>query len=672
MSFESGETLLHYRIVGKIGEGGMGHVYQAEDTKLGRLVALKFLPPETIRDEKAKRRLTQEARAASALSHPNIVTIYSIDEQEGLDFIVMEYVPGETLKEALMRGAISFSQVLEIGEQVANALAAAHSLKIIHRDIKPANMLLTAGGQAKVLDFGLAKVIRPLPEEIDKEAPTMADLTGAGTILGTISYMSPEQTRGEVLDARSDIFSLGCVLYEAATGKLPFSGPSMLSVMHEIAAVEHPAPSTVNPDLPRDFDQIIGQALAKDRELRYSSATDFKEALRNLRGASQQIFSGFASAPETAGSDSTSFVGREPELKKLNDFLRQTFEGSGKIVFITGEPGIGKTSLTDEFVRNSRRAYPGLLFSRGRCVEQYGTGEAYLPFLEAAGGLLSGVARNQVANVFRTHAPTWCLQLPAAFVSTGAFEKLQQETIGATKERMLREMGDALGALAAQAPVVLLLEDLHWADPSSVDLLRHLCQRIPSQRVLIVGTFRPEDLERTNHPLKNYKAEMQAHKLCEEIALGSLSQEHIARYLKAHFAPNDFPLGLSALIQQKTEGHPLFATSLLQFLAERGDIARANEHWSLARPLSELDLEAPESVRGMIHKKIYSLAEQERRALAHASVEGEEIRSTVAAKLLDVDELELEEQLAHLEKIHRLIKTLGEEELPDGSLAIRY
>jgi len=206
-TFESGETLLHYRIVGKVGEGGMGRVYQAEDTRLGRLVALKFLRPETIRDEKAKRRLMQEARAASALNHPNIVTIYSIDEKDDLDFIVMEYVPGDTLKEIVQRGAIALPQVLEIGEQVADALAAAHSLKIIHRDIKPANILLTARGQAKVLDFGLAKVIRPLPEEIDKEAPTMADLTGAGTILGTIAYMSPEQTRGEPLDARSDIFS---------------------------------------------------------------------------------------------------------------------------------------------------------------------------------------------------------------------------------------------------------------------------------------------------------------------------------------------------------------------------------------------------------------------------------------------------------------------------------
>jgi tetratricopeptide (TPR) repeat protein len=272
----------------------------------------------------------------------------------------------------------------------------------------------------------------------------------------------------------------------------------------------------------------------------------------------------------------------------------------------------------------------------------------------------------------RTYAPTWCMELPTAFITSGTLEKLQQETIGATKERMMREMGDALEMLAASSPIVLLLEDLHWADPSSVDLLRHLCQRIVSQRVLVTGTFRPEDLERSNHPLKSYKAEMQAHKLCEELALGLLSREHIAEYLDATFAPNDFPPELTALIHDKTEGHPLFATNLLQYLGERGDIARVNSHWSLVRPLAEMDLEFPESVRSMIGKKIDALGEEERRALEYASIEGAEFLSTVAARLLGVPEIDLEEQLARLERTHRLIETRGEEELPDGSLATRY
>ena len=196
--------------------------------------------------------------------------------------------------------------------------------------------------------------------------------------------------------------------------------------------------------------------------------------------------------------------------------MKQAVEGTGRVVFITGEPGIGKTSLSDEFLRRVRKQQAGLLIARVRCVEQYGTGEAYLPFLDAMGVLLQGPGRERIAAILRTYAPTWCMELPTAFASSGSLEKLQQETIGATKERMMREMGDALGMLSNTSPVVLLFEDLHWADPSSVDLLRHLCQRIGAQRMMITGTFRPEDLERTSHPLKSYKVEMQAHNLCEE------------------------------------------------------------------------------------------------------------------------------------------------------------
>jgi serine/threonine protein kinase/tetratricopeptide (TPR) repeat protein len=672
---ESQLNLLHYRLINKIGSGGMGEVYKAEDTKLGRNVAIKLLPAKTNENLIAKRRFLIEAQSASALNHPNIVTIYAIEETEGFDFIVMEYVEGQTLKAMIERdGALPLQKLLDIGIQIAEALQAAHEIGLIHRDIKPANLLVTPRGHTKVLDFGLAKIVRTLSDIVDKEAATLMNLTDEGTVLGTASYMSPEQTRGEELDARSDLFSLGSVLYEAATRSLPFTGPSMLSVMHAIATEEPPAPSRTRPELPHEFDLIIEHALAKDKDRRYAAAAEMAEALGSLRATLTGQWAGIPIVydKDLLNPPSSAFVGREPELQRLEGFLQQAIDGVGRVVFITGEPGIGKTSLSDEFLRRTRTRYPGLLVSRGRCVEQYGTGEAYLPFLEAISALLDGRGRERLAAVMRTYAPTWCTQLPAAFASSGTLERLQQETIGATKERMMREMGDALGMFATTSPIVLLLEDLHWADPSSVDLLRHLCQRISGQRLLIAGTFRPEDVERSNHPLKSYKAEMQAHRLCEEVALGLLEREHIAEYLNTTFAPNDFPPELAWLIHEKTEGHPLFATNLLQYLSERGDLARSNAHWSLVRPLAELDLEAPESVRSMISKKIDALEEEERRTLQYASVEGTEFFSTVVASLLGVEEVEVEERLAHLEKTHRLIETRGEEELPDGSLVTRY
>jgi serine/threonine protein kinase/tetratricopeptide (TPR) repeat protein len=673
-TLEPPRMLLHYRLAERIGSGGMGEVYKAEDTKLGRTVAIKLLSGGGSENLAARRRFMKEAQSASALNHPNIVTIHAIEESEGLAFIVMEYLEGQTLKDLIERdGALPLSKLLDIGIQVAEAIDAAHEIGLIHRDIKSANILVSRRGHAKVLDFGLAKMVRTIADGVDNEALTLMNLTDEGTVLGTVAYMSPEQTRGEALDSRSDIFSLGCVLYEAATRSLPFTAPSMLAVMHAIATTDPLPPSRVRPELPREFDFIVESAVARDKERR-ASASEIAQALRSLRAAfsGQWVGTPIVFDKDVIDSPSFSFVGRGPELEKLEGYLRQTVDGTGRLVFITGEPGIGKTSLSDEFLRRARTRYPGLLISRGRCVEQYGTGEAYLPFLDAIGALLDGPGRERLASLLRTYAPTWCTELPAAFASTGGFERLQQETIGATKERMMREMGDALSMFAATSPIVLLLEDLHWADPSSVDLLRHICQRIGTQRVLIAGTYRPADIERSNHPLKSYKAEMQTHRLCEEVALGSLGREHIAEYLNTMFTPNDFPPELAVLIHDKTEGHPLFATNLLQYMGERGDIARSNAHWSLVRPLAEMDLEAPESVRSMIGKKVDALEDEERRTLQYASVEGTEFHSIIVAGLLGIDEVDLEERLAHLEKTHRLIETRGEEELPDGSLTTSY
>ena len=675
-SVEPEQMLLHYRVAGKVGEGGMGQVYRAEDTKLGRYVALKLLAPEATRDQTAKRRLLAEAQSASVLNHPNIVTIYAIEEIDGVDFIVMEFVEGETLTSYLANnGALPLTALLDVGIQIADALDEAHSVGLVHRDIKPSNILITPKGVAKVADFGLAKLVRLSTDEIDREALTLAaNLTGPGIVLGTAAYMSPEQTRGEPLDLRCDIFSFGSLLYEAATRARAFSGPSVLAIMHAIATVDPPPPSKLRPELPREFDLIIERALAKDKMRRYHSAREMADALRSLRSSITGTWSGLPIVfdPDLIDRSAPPFVGREPETRKLEGVLQQAIEGTGRIVFITGEPGIGKTSLSDEFLRRARKHQLGLLVSRGRCVEQYGTGEAYLPFLDAMGELLQAPGRERIAAVMRTYAPTWCMELPTAFVSSGSLEKLQQETIGATKERMMREMGDALGMLAAASPVVLLLEDLHWADPSSVDLLRHLSQRIATQRLLIACTFRPEDVERSGHPLKHYKAEMQAHNLCDELALGSWSREHITEYVDATFSPNDFPLDLTSLVHEKTEGHPLFAANLLQYLGERGDLSKVNGRWALVRPLSEMDLAAPESVRAMISKKMDALDPEERRALQYASVEGTEFLSSVTARLLGVDEIDLEESLARIAKSHRLIDVQGEEELPDGTLATRY
>ncbi|HEY7112466.1 MAG TPA: serine/threonine-protein kinase, partial [Thermoanaerobaculia bacterium] len=295
-----GQTVTHYRVVSKLGAGGMGVVYEAEDTRLGRRVALKFLPAALAQDTSSLQRFQREARAASALNHPSICTVHSIEEHDSQHFIVMELLEGQTLAAMLAAGPLELGQLLDLSIQIADALESAHGKGIVHRDLKPANIFVNSRGQAKILDFGLAKIGTPREVSEDTGGVTMAradELTKAGSTMGTVSYMSPEQARGQLTDARTDLFSLGAVIFEMATGSRPFPGESSAVVFEGILNRE-PAPANVlNPRLPAELNRIIGRALEKDRNFRYQTASDMKADMLRLK---RDLDSGSGRAPASS------------------------------------------------------------------------------------------------------------------------------------------------------------------------------------------------------------------------------------------------------------------------------------------------------------------------------------------------------------------------------------
>jgi tetratricopeptide (TPR) repeat protein len=299
-----GETVSHYRILSRLGSGGMGIVYEAEDTRLGRRVAIKFLPDESSAAPDATQRFLREARVISSLTHPHICTLYDIGDHQGRRFMVMELLDGESLRARLDRGSLPFDEVLRLGEQMADALDAAHGEGVVHRDIKPANLFLTKRGSLKVLDFGIAKLSRAssASETSETTVEGAGQLTTAGSTVGTIAYMSPEQARGQEIDARSDLFSAGIVLYEMATRRLPFPGATPATIFEGILTKSPVPPSQIDAAVPASFDQVTARALAKDRDMRFQSAADLRAELKRLGKAAESGTVAAAAGPVSVGT----------------------------------------------------------------------------------------------------------------------------------------------------------------------------------------------------------------------------------------------------------------------------------------------------------------------------------------------------------------------------------
>jgi DNA-binding winged helix-turn-helix (wHTH) protein/predicted ATPase len=373
-------------------------------------------------------------------------------------------------------------------------------------------------------------------------------------------------------------------------------------------------------------------------------------------------------SPQHRSDFARGVVGRERDLSLMQSRLERMIEGERQILFVTGEAGIGKTALVDTFAR-SIASGRDIRISRGQCLEQYGTGEAYLPVLDAIDRLCR--EQRQVIDVLRAHAPLWLLQMPSLLTASDR-ELLSREVSGATRERMLREMGDALEALTADLPLVLILEDLHWSDYSTLDLISYLANQRHAARLMLIGTYRTVELIVSGHPLKEVKRELLAKQQCAELPLEYLSNDAVAQYLSVRFPNNRFPLELAALIHERTEGSPLFMVNAVDYLLTEGSISEHGSQWELSTEIEKVDVGVPDSVKQMIQKQVDHLDGENQRILEAASVAGSEFTALAVMAGLQDNEATVEARCEELARQRQFIRDCGIRHLPGGGVVPKY
>jgi predicted ATPase/DNA-binding winged helix-turn-helix (wHTH) protein len=372
-----------------------------------------------------------------------------------------------------------------------------------------------------------------------------------------------------------------------------------------------------------------------------------------------------------AESHARKIVGRDSQLDELCSCLQKAVANQRQIVFVTGETGIGKTTLVDEFVCRARSYFPGILRARGQCVECYGSKEAYCPMLEAVSELCNASGGDAVVRTLAAQAPTWLVQFPA-HVRPEQRETLQRETVGSARERMLRQIAEALETISSEKPLLLVLEDLHWSDSSTVDLISALARRRGPGKLMLVGTYRPVEMTLAQHPLKTVKQDLLVHQLCREIAVKPLRESEVGEYLAIEAPAVAVPDGLARLIFRHSEGNPLFMVSAVEHLRGQGLIAIKDRTWQVKVPLESIPLEAPESLRQMIELQIEKLSPDEQRVLEVASVAGTSFTANTSAFGTAADQQSFEQTCEDLSRRQQIVRRTGSRQFPDGIIAECY
>jgi class 3 adenylate cyclase len=611
---------------GFLGEGAKKRVYLAHDARLNREVAIALVKGEAL-DEGGRERVRREAEAMGQLGdHPHAVTVYDVVEEDGQLFIVAQYMAGGDLEGALRESEgrrLPLPDALRVADQIAQALEHAHARDVIHRDVKPGNIWLTADGAACLGDFGLALALG------------RSRLTQDGMMVGTAAYMAPEQALGRTPDVRSDLYALGATLYEMVAGRPPFVGDDPVAVISQHINTPPVAPSWHNPQVSRPLEALILDLLAKDPEARPTSAAAVRERLAALSGAA-------ASAPAAAAREAHNpldrlasgvFVGRDVEVQKLRAGLDAALAGRGRILLLVGEPGIGKTRTSEELVTYARMRGAQVLW--GRCYEGEGA-PPYWPWVQVIRSYAHECDPQTLASEMGPGATDIAAVVSEVRARLPGLPEPARLEPDQARFRLFDGVASFLRNAARRQPLVLVLDDLHWADKASLLLLQFLARELGSDRLLLLGTYRDVELRR-QHPLAETLAELARNPLSERILLRGLAHADVARFLEETTgrAP---PAPLVDAVFRETEGNPFFVHEVVRLLAADGRLERppAGGSWSL---------EIPQGVREVVGRRLNQLSEACNQALAVASVIGREFDATALGRVAELPEEPLLESL---------------------------
>jgi len=628
VSFAAGR----YEVERFLGEGARKRVFLARDSRLDRDVAVAIIKTEGL-DEIGLARVRREAKAMARLGdHPNIVTVHDISEEEDRPLIVSQFMAGGSLADLLDRTEgrrVPIETAVRIATEVARALEHAHERGVVHRDLKPGNIWLTEAGAAMLGDFGLAIAL------------DRSRLTSEGMMVGTVAYMPPEQATGREPDARADLYSLGCVLYEMLTGRPPFTGDDAVAMISQHINTPPVSPSWHNASVPPALEMLVLDLLAKAPEDRVATASDARARLEQIAAPSTPVAAAATSLPQTArvqlgGTPAwVRFIGRDAELGILRGAVDTVFSGRGAMLMVVGEPGIGKTRIAEEAGVYARLRGAQVLL--GRCYESEAS-LPYIPFVQAIRQYVMEREPDALRSELADGASDVAKLVSEIRQRIPDLPEPPQVEPEQERYRLFESVASFLVNASNANPVVLVLDDLHWADKPSLLLLQHLARRVPASRLMIVGTYRDVELDR-RHPLSETLASLRREHAFERVLLRGLNVEEVAKMLEAaaqhELGARGVPLAQA--IHRESEGNPFFIEEIVRHLVETGGLYRRGDQWAIGAARIE-DLGIPEGIKEVIGRRLSRLSEACNAALSHGAVVGREFEFSVVAAMSGLDD----------------------------------